>query len=159
EGMAAGSPQPPVETMPVDDSLAGDSSVLSEPPMITHRRVQTRLLGQGDTTQKEESGSSSRIGRAAVQLARLAVETAKNPAVEQLSKQALDGLFAGTQVDAGAVLLLQRNFEGDPEKAALEVVASRTADGQPYYRVPPFLASTVLRDGEAVLARNVMGDS
>ena len=41
----------------------------------------------------------------------------------------------------------------------LEVVASRTDSSLPYHRVSNFLAATVLREGEAVLARNVMGDS
>ena len=35
----------------------------------------------------------------------------------------------------------------------------RAVPTHPYHRVPNFLAATVLREGEAVLARNVMGDS
>ena len=48
-----------------------------------------------------------------------------------------------------------------PGKTAesLEVIASRTDTELPYYRVSSFLAATVLREGEAVLARNIMGDS
>ncbi|MBX7168772.1 MAG: sigma 54-interacting transcriptional regulator [Pirellulales bacterium] len=144
---------------PTEAVGAGDSSVLTEPPLITHRRGQTRFLAPAESSPSEEAGSSSRIGRAAVQLARLAFTMAKAPDVETLAKLSLDGLFAGIEVDAGAVLLLPRDFKGDPTQTDLEVVSSRTSDGSTYYRVPPFLASTVLRDGEAVLARNVMGDS
>ncbi len=39
------------------------------------------------------------------------------------------------------------------------MIASRTDTELPYYRVSSFLAATVLREGEAVLARNIMGDS
>ena len=72
---------------------------------------------------------------------------------------ALTGLFGETQVDAGALLLLPRDFEGEATIENLEIVASRSASDLPYHRVPNFLASTVLREGEAVLARNAMGDS
>ena len=41
----------------------------------------------------------------------------------------------------------------------LEVVASRSDSSHAYHRVSNFLASTVMRDGQAVLARNVMDDS
>jgi Nif-specific regulatory protein len=39
------------------------------------------------------------------------------------------------------------------------MVAARTDSSLPYHRVSNVLAATVLREGEAVLARNVMGDS
>ena len=42
---------------------------------------------------------------------------------------------------------------------SMEVVASRTDVESSYRRVSGFLASMVFRDGEAVLARNIQGDS
>ena len=102
---------------------------------------------------------SPKLGRAAASLCRLAFELAKAPDVISLADLALAGLFEGTQVDAGAVLLLPRDYEGEPIAGDLEVVASRTDSTLPYHRVSTFLAATVLREGEAVLARNVMGDS
>ena len=41
----------------------------------------------------------------------------------------------------------------------LEVVASRSDSPHRYHRVSQFLATTVMREGQAVLARNVMDDS
>lgn len=58
-----------------------------------------------------------------------------------------------------ALLVLPRHYEGDPQVGELELVAARTDSTVPYHRVSGVLASTVLREGEAVLARNVMGDS
>ena len=84
---------------------------------------------------------------------------AKIPDLRLCTKAALDGLFEGTQVDAGAVLLLPRFMTTEPTAADLEVVASRTDSPLNYQRVSNFVAATVLREGEAVLARNVMGDS
>ncbi len=97
------------------------------------------------------------MGRAASKLCRLAFELAKSPDSVAMAKLAIAGLFEGTQIDAGALLLLRKG--ASPAADALEVIASRTDTELPYYRVSEFLAATVLREGEAVLSRNIMGDS
>ncbi|MBI2824979.1 MAG: sigma 54-interacting transcriptional regulator [Planctomycetia bacterium] len=125
----------------------------NEPTTITHRRGQTKFL----EPREEEDGGVSKIGRAAAKLCRLAFELAKSPDAMSMAKLAISGLFEGTQVDAGALLLLRRG--AGPAAEGLEVIASRTDTDLPYYRVSGFLATTVLREGEAVLARNIMGDS
>jgi transcriptional regulator with GAF, ATPase, and Fis domain len=134
-----------------------EDNVLSadEPTTITHRRGQTKFLEPGDT----EVAAIPKVGRAAAQLCRLAFELAKAPDVSTIAQLALGGLFEGTQVDMGAVLLAPREFRGQPTAQDLEVIASRSDSPLTYHRVSNFLAATVLREGEAVLARNVMGDS
>ena len=47
----------------------------------------------------------------------------------------LAGLFEGTQVDAGALLVLPRSYQGEPHAHDLEVVAARTDSALPYHRV------------------------
>jgi len=133
-----------------------ESDVLSalEPTTIMHRRGQTRFLESTD----EESGVS-RIGAAAANLCRLAFQLAKTPDVVKMAELALAGLLEEVHVDAGAVLLLPRDFLETPSATDLQVVASRTSTPRRYQRVPNFLANTVMREGEAVLARNVLGDS
>jgi transcriptional regulator with GAF, ATPase, and Fis domain len=142
---------------PVDGNAAADASVLTahEPATITHRRGQTKFLEPRD----EDEGSISKIGRAAARLCRLALELAKAPDAVTMSKLALEGLFEGTQMDAGAVLMVRRNVRRDPQAEDLELISSQTRTEVPYHRISPFLAATVLRESEAVLARNVMGDS
>ena len=137
-----------------------DSSVLSacEPTTITHRRGQTKFLAQGEEDIGGVSGVS-RIGRAAARLCRMAFELAKAPDATTMADLALDGLTEGTQTDAAALLLLPRGFQGNPSGNHLEVVASQSTTEKRYHRVSNSLASTVMREGEAVLARNVMGDS
>jgi Nif-specific regulatory protein len=134
-----------------------DSSVLAacEPTTITHRRGQTRFLVPGD----EVPSGVSKMGKAAAQLCRLAFELAKAPDISTMADLALAGLVEGTQIDAAALLLLPRQFRGEPHGEALEVVASRSTSEHHYQRLAPGLATTVMREGEAVLARNVMGDS
>ena len=96
---------------------------------------------------------------AAAKLCRLAFELAKATDITAIGTLALGGLAEGTQTDAGALLLLPHGFEGEPRADALELVASRSSSAHKYERVSPILASTVMRECEAVLARNIMGDS
>jgi transcriptional regulator with GAF, ATPase, and Fis domain len=151
---AVDEPPPGQATEEVDDE-----SVLEtyEPTTITHRRVQSRFLGPPE--EKESDLAIPKVGRAAASLCRLAFELAKAPDVISLAKVALDGLFEGTQVDAGAVLLQSRAPSAQRPAGNLEVIASRSDSPHRYHRVSHFLASTVMRDGQAVLARNVMDDS
>ena len=132
-----------------------------EPTTITHRRGQTRFLESSPLEEEAEAEEVpiDNVGRAAAKLCRLAFELGKAPSIENLSVLALDGLFETTQVDAGAVLLLPRGFQGEVAASDLEIVASHTTTERRYHRVAGFLATTVMREGEAVLARNVLGDS
>lgn len=127
-----------------------------EPTKITHRRGQTKFLEAHDDL--DESGIS-RLGRAAAILARLAFDLAKAADVNVLADLALAGVFERTQADTGALWLLPKPTSGEPKEASLKIVASGATSDVPYHRVSPFLANTVLREREAVLARNVEDDS
>ncbi|MGO8689037.1 MAG: sigma 54-interacting transcriptional regulator [Thermoguttaceae bacterium] len=135
-----------------------DANVLAVggPTTITHRRGQTRFLEPGE---EEDVSAVSKMGQAAARLCRLAFELAKAPDPATVADLALAGLAEGTQTDAGAVLLLPNDFRGAPRAEALEVVASHSATERSYHQIASMLAATVMREGEAVLARNVMGDS
>ncbi|MGD0900732.1 MAG: sigma 54-interacting transcriptional regulator [Thermoguttaceae bacterium] len=135
-----------------------DSHVLGAcgPATIMHRQGQARLL---EPSEEQEEAGASKIGRAAAKLCRLAFELAKAPDIAAMANLALNGLIEGTHTDAGAVLLLPDSYEGEPRAEILEVAASRSASAHQYQRVSAVLASTVIRESEAVLARNVMGDS
>jgi Nif-specific regulatory protein len=124
-----------------------------EPTTIMHRRGQSRFLKSAG-----EGPSIAKMGEAAARLCRLAFELANTPDIVKMCELALAGLFESVQIDAGAILLLPRDMP-TPRAVDLEVVSSRTTSERRYHRVPNFLASTVMREGEAVLARNVLGDS
>ncbi|HEX3600164.1 MAG TPA: sigma 54-interacting transcriptional regulator [Lacipirellulaceae bacterium] len=151
-----------VDTEPSEDGTIGppdNESVLEtyEPTTITHRRGQSRFLEPPE--EEDVDVSLPKVGRAAANLCRLAFELAKASDVVTLANVALNGLFEGTQVDAGAVLLQARRPSPKPKADNLEVIASRSDSAHRYHRVSQFLSSTVMRDGQAVLARNVMDDS
>jgi Nif-specific regulatory protein len=150
----------PVEGTDLTHVEGEDASIFEayEPTTITHRKDQSRFL---DTLAESVDPAAlvPQVGRAAAQLCRLAFELAKSTDVVSLTHVALTGLFTGTQVDAGAILLRKQDASGDRLAEELEVVASRSDGEHAYHRVSPFLTSTVLRDGQAVMARNVMDDS
>ncbi|TWT98120.1 Transcriptional regulatory protein ZraR [Botrimarina colliarenosi] len=147
-----------------DDSESVFEPLPNEPTHITHRRQQSRYLepdfdpGASDPT-LEPAGSTPKVGRAATMLCRLAFELAKEPDVESLAKRALEGLLAGTQADSGAILLLEALKNGTPVAADLRQFSARSNSAHRYHRVSDFLANTVLREGQGVLARNIMDDS
>jgi len=153
-----GGPRTAVEAPPAPVSGSEEDVnvlVAPEPTTITHRRGKTKYLaGVG-----EEPSGAPKIGRAAAKLCRLAFELAKAPDITTMAELALAGLAEETQTDAGAVLLFPANYQGPPQGEDLEVVASRSSSAHRYHRVSNFLASTVMREGEAVLARNVIDDS
>ena len=143
------------DTGEVADANDGSIHEVNEPTHITHRRGQTRFLRPSPASDLP----IPRVGQAAAKLCRIAFELASQPDIPSVANLALNGLFEGTHVDAGAVLLLPRGFDGPGNPTDLQVVASRTDHEPVYHRPSSFLASTVMRDGEAVLARNVEGDS
>lgn len=149
--------------MDSDDALVGedDDSVFEplEPTQITHRRQQSRFLEAPSAESDEDIVAAPKVGRAAATLCRLAFELAKTPDVVSLANTALAALFDSTQIDAGGLLLRGRDAQGDRTLDTLEVISSRSDSAHRYHRVSQFLASTVMRDGQGVLARNVMDDS
>jgi transcriptional regulator with GAF, ATPase, and Fis domain len=135
-----------------------DASVLEtgEPTEITHRKGQSRFLEP--VPAEADDSSIPKVGRAAAKLCRLAFELAKSTDETALANRALSGLFESLPVDAGGMLLTRRP-EAEPSGTTLAVVASRSDSDYAYERVSSFLASTVIREDQAVLARNVMDDS
>jgi Nif-specific regulatory protein len=146
----------PSASAPRPSLSLSDSNVLDngEPAQITHRRGRTKFLAPSSDIE-----GFPKVGKAATMLCRLAFELASQTDVLSVAKLALNGLFEGTSIDAGGVWLLPPNHVGPPTSGDLQLVASRTDIEPSYHRVSSFVADTVLRDGEAVLARNIEDDS
>jgi Nif-specific regulatory protein len=156
-GRTGGPDDTVIGSMPRPSLSLSDSNVLDmgEPAQITHRRQQTKFLAPSS----ELDAGFPKVGKAATKLCRLAFELASQTDVLAVAKLALNGLFEGTNVDAGGVWLLPPGHVGPPTAGDLQLVASRIDSEPTYHRVSSFLADTVLRDGEAVLARNIEDDS
>ena len=150
------------DSMIIDDTSGiGDSHVL-EPdgaPTITHRRGQTKYLRQQDQDEEQEQQDAPRVGHAASTLCRLAFQLATENEPGTMADTALDGLFEGLSIDGGAILVAAHDLEQAPTASDMEVLASRARGKIAYQRLSGFVANTVLRDGEAVLARDIGDDS
>lgn len=158
----AGGLLPPGERSPetqqgleLDDEQLTMPVVASEPTNITHRRNKTRFLEESEA---DGLTQVPKVGRAATRLCRLAFELANETTLRGIARMALDAIIESTGVDSGAVLMVPTG-KVDPVPSALEVVAWHSSRFPEYQRVSAFLAGTVLRDGQAVLARDIMDDS
>lgn len=140
-------------TMTADPSQLATESTAT--PQITHRSGKTSLL---HPTGRDGLGSGA-LGEAATRLCQLAFGLASQTDVESVARLALDGLFESTRCDAAALLLGPRRSDDTARAADQVVVASRSAPGAKYHRISAFLAETVLREQEAVLARNSQDDA
>lgn len=142
-----------------DDDQATLSGLQMEPQTITHRRQKTKFLQQDELEDEEELEAIPKVGRAAAKLCRLAFELANETTPRGIARMALDSLIDGTHVDAGAVLMVPRSRPKTTDPDKLEIIAWRSERRPEYQSVSKFLAETVLRDGEAVLARDIQDDS
>lgn len=139
---------------PQDENTLDPQSSFDADPIITHRRHATRFLDTGS-----DDGGQTSIGQPFPKLFKLAFELSKQNDVAAVANLALAGLIESTHVTAGAVLLASNTAAAEIKDRDLEVKASTSTNGLVYRRVPPFLSSSVLREGEAVLARNIEGDT
>ncbi len=131
-----------------------------EPTTITHRRQKTKFLQDDDDGEEEDPVEPiPKVGRAATKLCRLAFDLANETTPRAISRMALDALFDSTQVDAGAVLMVPRSKSKTVDPQKLDVVFWRSENRPEYQRVSKFLAETSLKEGEAVLARDIQDDS
>jgi len=134
-----------------------DSNVLDSISVatITHRQGQTNLL-KSQAENKPDSG----MGESVAHLCSLAFDIAGCSDEQEISKIALEGIFNSTQAHAAAVLLAPYDIEGKVTGVDLKVVDSSVLKNvTKYHRVTSYLASTVLTDGEAVLAADIGDDS
>lgn len=131
----------------------GETCEVLEPTTITHRRQNTRLLDAPHV----EAGDFPKLSKATANLCKLAFDLACERDAKGVGQIAINGLIDGTQADAGALLLRGKAESGSSSE--LRVLASRS-DQLPQYRgVSDFLRETVIGEGEAVLARDIEGDS
>ncbi len=137
-----------------------DPSPESEPEIVDRRR-ENRFRDQASTIGGELDGEpgTQRTSRDLTSLYRLALDMGAARDAEQLAHVVLDGLFAATRADIGAVLLLPKGLRNRPRSDELRVAAYRSVKDLPYQKVSDYLSSTVLVEAEAVLARDVADDS
>jgi len=137
----------------VTDTVVGSEAQPGEiSAEIVDRRRRVQWLG-------DPSAGTPRREATATRLCRLAFQLAAERDIGSLTMRALEGLLESPRVDAGAILLAPRETTSLVSAKQLDIVACRGKGGVEYRRVSDFLAATVFREGEAILARNVADDS
>jgi Nif-specific regulatory protein len=136
-------------------------------PQIVHRTNRSRY-------QSAEAHTRDRLGRDLARLYRLATDMTSATDAAQLAGIVLDVLLSSTHADIGAVLAFSPKVEaaagtvtlGDPAGGsagisdALEVVNFKSLHhAQEYKRVSETLSRLALTERDAILARDVPGDS
>ena len=138
----------------------GLDAEVTEPQTITHRRHKTKFLDDDDDDDLDELKEPiPKFGIAATKLCRLAFDLAKETTARGVARMALDNLVEASGVDSGAVMLVPRTRRTTTDPEHLEILAWTSTIRPEYQRVSKFLTETVLRNGEAVLARDVQDDS
>jgi len=132
---------------------------VTEPQTITHRRQKTKFLDDDNEDFENSKHPVPKFGIAATKLCRLAFELAKETTARGVARMALDNLLESSGVDSGAVMLIPRARRTTTDPEHLEILAWSSTNRPEYQRVSKFLTETVLRNGEAVLARDVQDDS
>ncbi len=141
-----------------DDDQPTMTELELEPTTITHRRQKTKYLEEGSPDGDVE-GAVSDTGVAATKLCRLAFALANETTARGIARFALDSLIEDTDVDAGAVLMIPPSKPQTVDPYSLDIIAWRSENRPEYQRVSRFVCETVIKEGEAVLARDIQDDS
>ncbi len=120
-------------------------------PAIVHRTRKSRFTSLQDLDRDRTGGELATLYRLAMDMGSASDEQA-------LAKIVLDGLFAGTSADIGAILYLPEGTD-EPRPRDLTITAYQSRGDLPYQRVSDHLSEAVLDSGEAILARDVSDDS
>ena len=141
-----------------DDDQPTMSELELEPTTITHRRQKTKYLDENEDGAGEDQAVTE-TGVAATKLVRLGFSLANESTARGIARVALDSLIEDTHVDAGAVLMIPPTQPQTVDPYSLEIIAWRSENRPEYQRVSRFLCETVIKEGEAVLARDIQDDS
>ncbi len=131
------------------DSDSGTNSV------ILDRKSQTCFIAADDLAEEADAGGSVR--GTFVTLYRLIVGMLSAAGAKQACDTVLEGLLPAVGADIGAVLLFPDDTEDRTVPGNLRIIAYRAPEQSPYRRVSTKLSTTVLQDGEGVLARDLSG--
>lgn len=141
------------QALPSQSSQATDDQITMEidPATITDRRRQSRYLHQPTGL----TGGGAAISGSLLQLA-FALARSDNAAAG--GELVLDWLAAQVHFDTAGIYLI--NLDKPSDKLALAPLAATRQSGTRSYRRPPegLIDSLAGQDGQAILARNVVGD-
>lgn len=152
-------------------------TVENEVSTIVHRQSKSAILDPeafgitcsvpSDTTQPASTKTANpmavapkpvSLGASTVNLLKLAFELAKETDLARGCEFALEQLLAATGCQSAGIIKLDTPAKGNMDNPSRSVIAAIQKAGKAYHPVSDKLASAVLREGSAILARNIQLD-
>lgn len=145
-------PDSPVVDDAVQDAMTATYAGLQdEEPAILYRTVEPEFLS---------SDVASNVVQAELtRLYQLGLEMGASPSRQALIDVVLESLVRETVADIAAILLVAPDGPEFPAPTDLHLLAWHSTDDLPYRRVSDNLSRAVLSSREAILARDVSGDT
>lgn len=142
------------DSAPADDTdTVTDLSTMPENPEILARTRHSKFRAEEVPVADRE-----RTSRELSKLYRLALDMGTADTATSLAERVLNTLFSVTSTNIGAILLLPRPESGQSDADLLTIAAFKATEEAAYQRVSDYLSQSVLRDREAVLAKDVATD-
>jgi Nif-specific regulatory protein len=146
---------------------------LADPHTITHRRREASWLSLERTFSPDAANPSpvdlAQVpgGAVAVQLFRLAFDLARQEGSSQAAQLALERILGMLRISAGGILLRRSTdlghaetvTQGEAASVNFGLVATREMPERAYHRLSDVLLATLLREKQAILARNIQDDA
>jgi len=130
----------------------------SEPAIIHRQRINPLKKSDQELDVVNDSVETVREhGRELTSLYQLALQMGACRDSKALAEVVLEALLENTEANSGGILLLASGGQTEPE--ALDLICCTTPDELPYQRISDYLSSVVLKQQEAILARDVADDS
>lgn len=146
---------PMVTSSTSSSQITGEQATLEvdEAPLIVQRKHSTRWSGETVRSGRDEYSEASFLYS-------VTSELVKSSSIAQAAQLALDRLLHRMEISSGGIVLFDPPSQSSSLTIpAMAVVAARQENGQAYHRASDFLVSTVLKERQAVLARNVRDDA
>lgn len=145
-----------------DTQLTFTDDPTSLPDPVAGTDTETRAGQNVDAailTRQNHASLQTAGGAELAKLYKLGLQLGSAKTRQQLADVVLTSLSNETVAGISAILLIREGKELKPTSDALKIAAYHSRDDQPYHRLSNSLSDIVLRDREAVLARDVSEDN
>lgn len=125
---------------------------LGETPVILKRHGKSNWAQRGFRPSQDQAEESAFYYR-------LIAELVGSSSISSAAQTSLDLLLDWIGVGCGGVVLFDEKSPQASNIPVMAVVAAKQSPGSAYHRMSDFLVATIIRDKQAVLARNVRDDA
>lgn len=137
-----------------DPSIVPEMGVSEDSETRAGDGIEPAILSRQDQPSFQTGG-----GAELAKLYKLGLQLGSAKTRQQLAEVVLTSLSEETVAGISAILLIREGKELEPASEYLKIAAYYSGEDQPYHRLSNSLSDIVLRDREAILARDVSEDT